>query len=41
LIISMKATLQDVVGAINPHPMLTASFRFLAKNKLSEVIWPY
>jgi len=37
LIVSMKATLRDVAEAIHPHPTLTESFGFLAKNMLSEV----
>jgi len=37
LIVSMKATLRDVAEAIHPHPTLTESFGFLAKNMLSGV----
>jgi len=37
LIISMKATLRDVADAIHPHPTLTESFGFLAKNMLAQV----
>jgi len=37
LIVSMKATLRDVAEAIHPHPTLTESFGFLAKNMLSKV----
>ena len=36
LIVSMKATLGDVAGAIHSHPTLTESFGFLAKQMLSK-----
>jgi dihydrolipoamide dehydrogenase len=37
LIVSMKATLRDVAEAIHPHPTLTESFGFLARNMLSKI----
>ena len=37
LIVSMRATLRDVAEAIHPHPTLTESLGFLAKNMLAEM----
>ncbi|HDH11961.1 MAG TPA: hypothetical protein ENG83_07165 [Nitrospirae bacterium] len=37
LIVSMKAALKDVAGAIHSHPTLTESFGFLAGNMLSTL----
>jgi len=38
VILSMKMTLKDLVNTIQPHPTLSESFTFLAKNMMGDIM---